>query len=272
MVNLPSSSAYDLALKLSVLSIAIWCVLSSLELIAARHAFLPGRALGPDLAALSKSRTTAFVLSCRLTRPPFLSVVLFVRLVAGLLSPFAAGAPLGFLLIVMIGGTIWVSLVTGAGDGADKIGVVACTGGALVVIGRLADDQWLCVAGIAWAAGQAMIVYATSGVAKLVRPFWRDGTAMAAAVSSYRSGSTLAAGIVRHRGAVVFLAWAIMLVEAFFPLTVFAPRIVCIAALSVLCLFHFSTALVMGLNTYPWAFVATYPYILMANSMIVSRP
>ncbi len=259
---------YPAVLFWTRVAIAIWSTIASLELIAVAPAFRPGRPLGTDLAALVRGRAIPRLLTSPLASPRALLVVPLLRLAAGLALPFLAAGWAAAALVAILATTALLSLVKGGSDGADKIALVACTAALAIATGLILGDAWLCLAGVVWGAGQAGIAYVTSGVAKLVRPFWRDGSALAAAMTSYRSGHRLAAAVVRHRGVALALAWGVMLVEALFPLALIAPPVVFAAMLGVLAAFHGATAVVMGLNTYPWAFIATYPCVMAANAIV----
>lgn len=267
---IPSMAAYAATLYLTALPLAIWCVQSSLEVLAVRRAFWPGRALGPDLALLSVDRVRRAILASSLCSPAALVILPVLRGAAGIALPFVADddAVLIAMLLVIIVTTMLLSVAMRGSDGAGKIVLVVCTAAATITAGRLTGDRWLCLAGLVWAAGQATIVYVTAGGAKIVRPFWRDGTALAATMSGYQSGHALAAAVVRHRGAALVLSWAVMLAELLFPLALVAPPALSLAILAVLAAFHVATAIIMGLNTYPWAFVATYPCVMLANAAI----
>lgn len=259
---------YAAVLRWMSVAIAIWSTIASLELVAVRRAFHPGQPLGTDLAALVRGRMIPRLLTSPLASPRALLLVPLLRLAAGLVLPFLAAGGAAVALVPILATTALLSLVKGGSDGADKIALVACVAALAIALGLVIGDAWLCLAGVVWAAGQAGIAYVASGVAKLARPFWRSGAALAAAMTSYRSGHRLAAAVVRHRGAALALAWGVMLVEALFPLALVAPPAVCIALLAALAAFHSATAVVMGLNTYPWAFIATYPCVMAANAIV----
>lgn len=269
---IPPAAAYQSTLAVVLLPLAVWSTISSLELIAARHSFLPGSPLGVDLASLTRGTIFPRILGSRFAAGPWLSIIAMVRLTAGLLAPVSEwiGLPqaTGPLLAVTVACTIWLSILVGGSDGADKIALVACTAAGLIAAGQATNDRWLCLAGLAWGAGQATIAYATSGLTKLATGFWRDGTALTAVMSSYRSGHALAAAAVRLPGAAIGMAWAIMSVETLFPVALVVPQPISLGILGAMCAFHLATAVTMGLNTYPWAFAATYPCVLMANSIL----
>jgi hypothetical protein len=54
------------------------------------------------------------------------------------------------------------------------------------------------------------------------------------------------------------LGWSVMLFEAVFPALLLAPYPVALAAAMVGVGFHVGCAVLMGLNSFPWAFPATY--------------
>lgn len=264
-------AAYAATLHLTTVPLAIWCVLSSLEVIAIRRVYHPGRPLGVDLGALAVERIRPAIFASPLCSPPALLVMPVARLAAGVALPLLTSANMVpavlIALLVVIGSTALLSVPMRGSDGADKIALVASTGAALIAAGQIADDSRLCLAGLIWTAGQVTIAYVTSGVAKLTRSFWRDGTAIAAAMTSHQSGHVFAAMIVRHRHAAIALSWAVMLVEALFLLAFLSPTLG-LALVTAMAVFHVATAVIMGLNTYPLAFAATYPCVIMASGMV----
>lgn len=268
---IPAVTAYADPLQYTSLALAVWCLLSSSEVIAVRRAFWPGRALGTDLAALSIDPIRPAILASPLCSPTALLVIPVLRLVAGFALPVTAGhdAATLALLVIIAGCTAVLSIALRGSDGSDKIALVTCVAAALIATGRMADDRWLCLAGLTWGAGQVTLVYVASGMAKLARAFWRDGSAVAAAMTSYQSGHAMPAAIVRHRPAAIVLSWVVILLECLFPVALLAPPGICLAILAALAAFHFATAVFMGLSTYPWAFIATYPYVVLANAAII---
>lgn len=260
---IPPAAAFAQTLHWMVLPLAVWCTLASLELLAVRRAFGPGGPLGSDITGLTRGRLTPAMLG-----PRALGLVAALRLAAGIALPFAGPATAPVLLVIL-GCTVLLAVACGGGDGADKIALVATLAALLISLGLWFDDRLLCLAGLAWAAGQVTIAYVTSGVAKLARGFWRDGSAIAAALTSYRSGNSVAAVIVQYRTFALALGWGVMVVEAAFPIALIAPWPVCYAILAILAAFHAATAIVMGLNTYPYAFIATYPCIVASNAIIL---
>ena len=58
------------------------------------------------------------------------------------------------------------------------------------------------------------------------------------------------------------MAWSLILWESCFPLLLVAPRPLAILFLLMGIAFHGGAALFMGLNTFFWTFVATYPAVI----------
>jgi hypothetical protein len=92
---------------------------------------------------------------------------------------------------------------------------------------------------------------------------WRSGEAVRRILGTRSYGSSRTAAFVSGRaGACAVLSWFLMLFECTFPLAL-AFGETGFAVFAVLgILFHISNATFMGLNTFFWAFVATYPAIL----------
>jgi hypothetical protein len=59
-----------------------------------------------------------------------------------------------------------------------------------------------------------------------------------------------------------------MVFECALPLLVFAGVRPCLLFIAAGMLFHFSTAIFMGLNDFFWSFVATYPALLFVASTV----
>ena len=56
--------------------------------------------------------------------------------------------------------------------------------------------------------------------------------------------------------------------ETLFPLILFAPPALAMAILLGFAAFHFSNAYFMGLNAFVWPFLATYPSVMVRNSLV----
>jgi hypothetical protein len=66
----------------------------------------------------------------------------------------------------------------------------------------------------------------------------------------------------------VALAWAVIFSECLFPLSLAVPMPVALALLAGGVAFHVTSGVVMGLNTFIWSFLATYPAILWCHARL----
>ena len=110
---------------------------------------------------------------------------------------------------------------------------------------------------------QALLAYSVSGWLKLREAGWRDGTFLGRVLSSRTYGhQRFGPFLKRHRRLAAGFSQLFILTECCFPFALIAPKPI---AMLILCggiAFHVVTAIVMGLNTFVWAFTATYPAII----------
>ncbi len=145
-------------------------------------------------------------------------------------------------------------------DGADQLaGFVMLSIG----VSGLAPTPLSRVACVCFFAFQACLAYGTAGWAKFPVPGWRDGTYLAAILSTRIYGTPrLGQFLTTHprlaRAATLgVLAW-----ECAFPLVLVLPAPFAYTMLALGVLFHATNAVVMGLNTFVWSFLATYPAVI----------
>jgi len=146
-------------------------------------------------------------------------------------------------------------------EAADDVAVHATLGLAAYALARLFDAPSL---GLYYVAAYAGLVYVTSGVTKLRDADWRSGVALGWVVNLQVFGAPWAVEFLAPRPRLrQVLSWSVMLAEVSAPLAVLLPApgiaLVLVAGLA----FHATTAICMGLNTFVWAFLATYPAVLL---------
>jgi hypothetical protein len=150
--------------------------------------------------------------------------------------------------------------------GADHMFLVVCGASWLATV--VAGDRRAAEAGLWFIAAQACLAYLVAGVTKLASPTWRSGRALHL-VAATRSHGCLA--LRRCLAAAPWLArpacWGVMVWECAFPLVLLAPEPARLAILASGVLMHVALALVMGLNTFVWAFPATYPAVWWAAQL-----
>jgi hypothetical protein len=146
-------------------------------------------------------------------------------------------------------------------DGSDQMSLIIFV--AIAIFRLFPGDVYVEQASLWFVAIQGCLSYSVAGVAKVISPVWRSGEAVRRVLSTRTYGSRTSASFVSGRdGVCVALSWLVILFECSFPLAL-AFGETGFAVFAVLgILFHIANAVTMGLNTFVWAFVATYPAIL----------
>lgn len=117
--------------------------------------------------------------------------------------------------------------------------------------------------------GQAALAYFIAGASKCVSAEWRKGTALPGILSTRSYGHRSAYRLIRdRRAASTILCWSVILFEMGFPVAVFIGGNVLIAFLVLVGSFHLSTALIMGLNGFLFAFLATFPCVWILSTSL----
>ena len=125
--------------------------------------------------------------------------------------------------------------------------------------------------GFSFITAQTCLCYLTSGMGKVISPVWRKGTAIRGILNTATYANTLAARVLRHRNVPVWPAsWAVIIFELSFPLVLVAPTRLMFVLLVLGIIFHLGNALVMGLNTFLWTFLAAYPAVWYCHFLIRS--
>lgn len=118
---------------------------------------------------------------------------------------------------------------------------------------------------------QACLSYASAGIAKALSPEWRDGSAIFKVFNTEAYGLRPVAAIIHRRPVLGMVAsWTVITVECVFPLVLIAPLPLMVVLLGMGLLFHVLCAAIMGLNSFLWAFAATYPALIFANHSVRS--
>jgi hypothetical protein len=179
------------------------------------------------------------------------------------LSPIRAACA----LLALVGLGIQTAFSRSGTDGADQMAkmVLAAGAGVYLLPSSRAIAEW----GIAFIVAQASLAYLVSGTIKFISPNWRSGQALAAIMCTRLFGrARVGRWLTTHRKFSAAVSWAVMIWECLFPLVILAPPRIMALMLAVGVLFHVTGAFVMGLNTFFWSFVGTYPAIVFANVAI----
>ena len=152
-------------------------------------------------------------------------------------------------------------------DGADQMSAVIAL--PLVFHALVPASRTIAFAGLLFVGAQACLSYLASGISKAVSPIWRSGRAIFGIMNTRSYGSARMAALLRDRPHLNrALAWSVFGIEALFPLVLFAPQPIALALLAWGVSFHLFCAGAMGLNSFVWAFTATYPALLHLRGLL----
>jgi hypothetical protein len=184
-----------------------------------------------------------------------------LALVCVLSAPIYSGTYTVSLTIVVLS-LLFLSWRRSFGDdGADQMNLI------------LLITTWLCTAilenglllkmGLWFIALQSVLSYGTAGIAKLVSPTWRSGQAVFGVFSTGVYGLDMVAQFLRGRSLLNYLlCWSVMLIESGFLVALLLPFPYAVMFLIWGAGFHLLCAIIMGLNNFLWAFLASYPAII----------
>lgn len=257
-------------LQLSAALIGLCGALTSAQRLSDMANWRDANALGWELQRLRRRTLTRSHAAALVFAQPGLTILVAAQLVASLALIARPGlAAMIALLVCFLVAALLLALRSSA-DGGDKIVTIATTGALLQAAGVWLDQPRLALAGVLWAGGQLTIAYFASGASKVLLDPWRRGEALSAALTSFMFGHRWTAPLVRNAKVTRWLAWAIILLELAFPLALLAPTSWLCTVLAGFFLFHLAIAVVMGLNHYPWAFLATYPSVVLLGQWLRS--
>ena len=137
----------------------------------------------------------------------------------------------------------------------------------------LAPESALVTAACLWfLALRACLSYATAGWYRLTLPSWRRGTALYEIFNTPMLGSPRIASLLgRHPWMNRALTWSTWVMECSFPLVLLVGFPAGYLFLGWGVAFHLGIAVTMGLNTFVWAWLATYPAIIYSAYAMQGR-
>lgn len=122
--------------------------------------------------------------------------------------------------------------------------------------------------GMTWIAVQSVMSYLCAGLSKLRNPRWWNGEALRVLLT--RDGpyavNPVASGLVSHRFLLALAGSGVILFELVFPGVLWMGSHGRVLVLSAGFLFHLANAVMLGLNRFLWAWLASYPALLHVNS------
>ncbi len=265
----------DTVLRIASFLAAVGIVQNTIEFLVVQPAFDSGGLYDwmvfrtahrkPRWAPLAKARE----LLCTTWFKP----VLWIRLLLAfaLVAPHVPQWGYGVICsVLLISGLLITHRTTFGNDGSDQMLTIVLAG--LAVSYLLPPSEPLRPIGVWFVGLQSTLSYVVAGVAKLYGPTWRGGTAMKAILNTSTYGNYAAAAAYQRLSAIgFFTCWSVMIFETTFPVALVAPPPVLFAYLAMGFAFHFGTAVLMGLNTFLWAFLATYPAVIYCAYQITTH-
>lgn len=202
-----------------------------------------------------------------------LRVVVILRLLSCLLL---AGSLLlnwnlsGLFVVLIVTSNVVISTYKQVGnDGADQMNNIIFIS---AVFFFLFPSQAVKISAILFIAGQSLLSYFTAGLAKLLSPIWLKTNAVGSILGSLSYGQPfLYRTLQKWQWLGRLLSIFIVAFEVLLPFCILLPTNYCIAALILAAFFHINCGIVMGLNDFIWAFVATYPTILWTNKYLYTH-
>ena len=257
-------------LVITKILLAAWSLLSAAEWFSNLHLFRPGGLLSWNILRLRPALISSPAIRPYIHSQTVVISVLLCRVVAAfaLLTPYSS--PMDFPCSVMILlSCFYMSRRTWlGGDGSDQMGMVIAVGVVIMSVGMVLNDNNLALCGVLAIAGQATLAYFAAGAAKLASPVWRNGSALMGVMNTQSYGHLSAVYFgEQHPRFCSFVCWMTILTETLFPLILLAPPALVAAALLCFAAFHLSNAYFMGLNAFVWPFLATYPSVIVMNSL-----
>lgn len=196
-------------------------------------------------------------------RYPVFLVLVTTRLIAAILI-VAQVAPTtwmpGLVLHLAITSLLLGGRTSFGMDGADQKSALTLLA---LGIATLVPTPTVKAAALWFIAAQLTLSYVTSGLAKIPGAQWRSGAAIWGVLATRMYGvPALGVWLKGHPRLCAVLSWSVILSEVAFASVLVAPEPLAWALIGGGVAFHAATAVLMGLNTFLWAFLAGYPALI----------
>jgi hypothetical protein len=263
-MNLPSLSL-DTAVFLTAITASIGIAYNALEFYQARHEvleqFYDWRIVRSRYYILIGRPVLGFLFDLACAPKVFVGAVL-AHGVAALLFPIAFwfNHPIAAFLAVFVLSVHCLTnirLLVGR-DGADQMQNIIW---ASLFAFCLPINETARIVAIAFIPAQLILSYWTSGIAKAVSNVWRNGSAvyLITRMASYCSPGL--AQICGKRRVSIIFSWLTIWFEVCSPFLLLGGRTGAVAFIVTGTLFHFGIAMTMGLTTFVFAFLASFPIL-----------
>jgi hypothetical protein len=187
-------------------------------------------------------------------------------LVAALVPGVGLHARAGLLALVFACNLLVAARGLFGSDGSDQMEHVLVAGLVATFLLEPAGYGWI---GIGFIAVQSLLSYAASGFAKLASPVWRGGRAVPFILGTSTYGIPSVNRLFLKRPWVGTAASrGVIALECLFPFVLLMPQSGMFALLGLGAAMHLSIAVVMGLNNFLSAWLATYPAIVVCHELL----
>jgi len=154
-------------------------------------------------------------------------------------------------------------------DGSNQISFIILAGLAFTFL--LPTSSPFQAVGLYFIAAQAVLAYFAAGISKVSNAQWRQGSALQSILNTATYGQSTAAAVLGRRPWLGgFVGWSVIGVEIIFPVALVAPPGVLVALLITGAMLHLGTTVLIGLDTFFWAFTATFPAIILVHGVLLA--
>jgi hypothetical protein len=206
-----------------------------------------------------------------LFKPRIHQLHLCLRLLAAVVLA-VQGASLPVMIFLFAGNVLILIRWRGAfNGGSDFMTLVVLTGLLIAqVVGAWGNVALGWQAGFWYIAIQAITSYFMSGAVKLLRPEWRNGSAMTIFLNGAIYGPLSANHLLRHPWLALIGSWGFIIWEILFPFSLLDPRLATVFC-AVAAVFHFLVFWFFGLNRFFWAWMCAFPAIIWCSAQFSAQ-
>jgi hypothetical protein len=206
-----------------------------------------------------------------LFKPSVHQLHLVLRLCAAVLLA-VQGASLPLIFFLFVGNLLILIRWRGAFNGGSDFFTLVVLTGLLIaqLVGAFGNEQLGWQACFWYIAIQAITSYFMSGAVKLLRPEWRNGSAMTIFLNGAIYGPLSATHPLRNKWLAMMGSWGFIVWEILFPFSLLDPRLAAVFC-AVAAFFHFLVFWFFGLNRFFWAWLCSFPAIIWCSAQFSAR-
>lgn len=152
-------------------------------------------------------------------------------------------------------------------DGSDQMFTIVITCTAIIFLFR--ENSFIVNLSIYFIAFQVTLAYFVAGVSKTFGESWRKGTAIYGITNTLSFGSSTFVNILhKNKYLSILMTWIVISWEIAFPIVFIGNSYIVVIMLVIGLVFHLMNSEIMGLNSFFFAFLATYPSLIYSIHQI----